>query len=70
MLCKTGLVSGVRACGNIVLALQIFKCFGSEFKALLEAAEGQALMFFIKAIGSGQKATGCKWQSFLIVTSV
>ena len=70
MLCKAGLVPGMRAYGNIVSVLQVFQCVVPEFKALFEAAESQALMFFIKAVGSGEKSTGCKGPSFLIVTSV
>jgi len=40
MLCKAGLIPGMRAYGNIVSVLQIFQCLVFEFKALLEAAEG------------------------------
>ena len=66
---KAGLILSVGAYGYTISVLQNFQCFVSEFKALLEAAESQALMFFIKAVRSGEKSTGRKGPSFLIISS-
>ena len=57
----------MRAHGDIIMILHIFYSLWPEFSTLFKAAEGQALVFFIKAICSGNEPTGCKWPSFLIV---
>ena len=52
------------------MILQIFQSLVSEFKALFEAAEGQALMFLIKSIGTTKQSTRCKGPAVLVIAAL
>ena len=52
------------------MMLQIFQSLVSEFKALFKAAEGQALMFFIKSVGSAKESTRCKGPAVLVIAAL
>ena len=52
------------------MILQIFQSLVSEFKALFEAAESQALMFFIKSIGTTEQSTRCKGPAVVVIAAM
>ena len=60
MLCETIAVFDVGAYGDIVFFPDIFQCCGPEVQALLKTTEGQALVFFIKSVGSAEQTAGGK----------
>jgi len=50
----SGMVLDMRASGDIVMVLEIFDGLVSKGQTLFEAAEGEALIFWVKAVWSSQ----------------